>query len=178
MELYPLNLYYEERKRFLPEIESVAPEKVPEPYHTLLVHEGDMTSHLQDHHRSDISLTVLEVEKSNTHVRREVVLNASIHSPAKPVEYGVIHIHLEPFDESVTKLITDGIKPLGGILNEFEIPHYSRPKEYFHIRPTTFILEKMNLSSEKAPALYGRTNILYTGDGKTIAEIVEILTVD
>ena len=54
----------------------VAPEHVPEPQHSLLVHDRDMTSTLAAHHEHEILLDVLEMMHGPSSVTRTVLLMA------------------------------------------------------------------------------------------------------
>ena len=53
---YPLSEFYTRAKLPLPRIETIPGDAVPEPYRTLLVHGGDMTSRLEEFHRAPMTL--------------------------------------------------------------------------------------------------------------------------
>ena len=94
---FPLDEFYRLAKRPLPVIRPVDRQDVPQPYHSLLVHERDMTSTLSQFHDDEIELKVLSLQNSDGGYYREVLLLAK--QDQRPVEYGAIRICLEHFSE-------------------------------------------------------------------------------
>lgn len=169
--LEPLAVFYARVKRCLPPAESLEGEAVPEPYRRLLVHRGDMTPTLEAFHGKPIHLKVIECNKDCHRYERQVVL--VLDGSERPVEFGAIRIHLENFPEAAREAIVEGHRPLGTILAHRKIVHRSRPSAYFRIQPDDFIRSALAVSGSRE--LYGRRNTLTDGEGRVLAEIVEIL---
>ena len=155
----------------MPVLESVAGDAVPEPYRRLLVHTGDMTPMLEQFHSGGIHLEILHTQHVGDRYQRHVVLR--IDGSEKPVEFGAIEINLGAFCEASRAIILEGKRPLGAILRDFQIAHLSRPKAYFWLNSEPIINASLQLSGSKK--LFGRRNTLLLPDGRTLAEIVEIL---
>ena len=62
--------------------------------------------------------------------------------------------------------------PLGAILRDLEIAHYSKPTRYFSIPNDRVTSASLRLKD--TCVLYGRHNVLYAAD-QPLAEVVEIL---
>ena len=74
--LFPLSHFCHASGHDLPACEIIDGAMMPEPYRTLLVHHGDMTSRLEEFHRAPMKLRVLHRETSGDAYRREVLLCA------------------------------------------------------------------------------------------------------
>jgi chorismate-pyruvate lyase len=154
-----------------PELTLVSAEEIPEPFHTLLVHDADMTSTLKRFHGDSLVLKRLHVEEIDGELDREVVLCTE--SKGRPVEYGVIRIALTSFDPAARESILAGVIPLGQILDDFAVSYVSRPSEYFRIQNLPY-LEK-ELEDPGVSERYGRINSLTSPSGELLAEVIEIL---
>ena len=62
--------------------------------------------------------------------------------------------------------------PLGRILREQHVAYVSNPSAYLRVTPGTTLSEALQVTGGP---LYGRKNELTTPDGRTIAQIIEIL---
>ena len=91
----------------------------------------------------------------------------------RPVLFGAIGIRLEAFTREVRDLVAEGQEPLGGILQDFKVPHYSDPRSYFAVDADDIISDA--LREPPGVELYGRCNELSDEDGIVFADIVEIL---
>ncbi len=169
--LYPLTFFRRNGGRMLPSFELVEAEKMPEPYRRLLVHNGDMTSRLENFHDGNIVLEVLHREHTEKAYRREVVLH--IEKNNLPVEYGAIEIQLDAFAPQLRELIIEGRLPLGGLLNRYNIKYRSQPKAFFRLGSDA----EMNaiFGATDAHAFYGRSNELLGEGDRLLARIVEVL---
>lgn len=154
-----------------PELVSLAPEAVPQPYRRLLVHESDMTSTLTRFHGDDLRLQPLHVERHDKIWVREVLLCRK--SDSVPVEYGVIGIHMDSFEAAAREAIREGAVPLGRILDDYSVGYVSRPSDYFKTS-TNPCLDELMQDSGEGPR-YGRINSLTTPSGGVLAEVIEIL---
>ena len=90
--LYPLSLM--RRTRNLPKLSftELAPDEVPEPYHGLLIHDGDMTSRLEAFHESSLVVSPIRSSSDGKSYFREVLLKTK--EDERIVEYGGIEISL------------------------------------------------------------------------------------
>ena len=169
--LLPLHYFYEKQGRALPEVSLLAPEAVPEPEKSLLVHDRDMTSTLTKFHGAPITLDVLQVELSDDYLMRMVALHRE--DTGAPVEYGAIGVRLEAFEGPIREQIADGSAPLGSLLEKYIIDYRSCPKGYFSTVADTVIAQA--LAEKPGTTLYGRCNELTDADGIVFADIVEVL---
>ena len=169
--LYPLS--FMRSAQGLPKLNyvEVKANEVPEPFQSLLVHDGDMTSRLEAYHQSEQRVQAIRSSNSGKKYYREVILE-SIES-GKVTEYGAIEIQLASLPKDVCEKITEAKKPLGGILNEFSIPYISSPKGFIRVVPDGPIVEAF--SEIEADHLYGRSNKIMGYNQEVIANIVEIL---
>lgn len=169
--LHPLSLFYVEAHTPLPRIEAVAPDQVPQPYHRLLVHDDDMTPTLERYYRQPLTLSVLMVHHKETAISRQVTLVTQ--TSRQPVEFGAIQIELAHFNAETRQAIRACRAPLGAILRDHAIPHRSRPNGFLRVWSDTLMNEALKLVESQN--LYGRRNRLLTHDGRTLAQVVEIL---
>jgi hypothetical protein len=149
----------------------VAPETMPQPQRSLLVHDHDMTSTLVRFHGEPITLRVLDSKRSGDYYRRHIVLQAA--RSGRPVEYGAIRVNLSRLAAPVEAEVLQARGPLGGILSTYGITFRCCPGAYFKILSNALIGRSLELD---APAwLFGRCNCLSDAGGRTIAEVIEIL---
>ena len=148
-----------------------APEGMPEPARSLLVHDRDMTSTLERHHGDAITLEVLVSGEAIGHYFREVILRTA--RAGTPVEFGLIEIELQSFPEDLRARILSGNEPLGGILNESGLPYRSSPIGYFSVARERLPTKLSVLGTD--PRFFGRYNQLSTAEGACLARIIEIL---
>jgi chorismate-pyruvate lyase len=166
-----LDEFYARSGLRLPPLEVVEGSAVPEPYRTLLVHERDMTSTLEQFHNAALHLRIVGRERRDDDYSREVVL--ALNGSEKPVEFGAIRIHLRLFPSPARQAILEEHHPLGQILRAFAIEYLSRPQAFLRLASDQTINGLLGLSG--AQRLYGRRNNLLTPAGQPLAEIVEIL---
>jgi chorismate-pyruvate lyase len=168
---YPLDEFYARSGLTLPPLDQVDGEAVPEPYKSLLVHERDMTSTLENFHQARIHLRLLSRDQRGSDYFREVAL--VLDGSDQPVEFGAIRIHLDRFPEHTRRKILEERLPLGRILNDGGIKYSSRPTAFLRIASDQLINDLLGLSG--AHVLFGRRNTLLAQTGEPLAEIVEIL---
>ena len=131
--LYPLSRFCERDGHPLPPHEILEGAALPEPYRTLLVHRGDMTSRLEEFHGAPMMLRVLHREEDAEAYRREVLL--CVKDSGVPVEYGAIEIHLEAFAPELRAQILEGRRPRGGLLNRAEVRYRTQPRAFLKLAP-------------------------------------------
>ncbi|MBT3636130.1 MAG: hypothetical protein HN531_04270 [Opitutae bacterium] len=169
--LYPLSFMRAARNLPALTYEKIEPMDMPEPYRSLLVHEGDMTSRLEAHHECLIKVSRLRSSNNGKLYFREVMLQAEVDD--KPTEYGAIEVNLNALPEEVRALVLQAQQPLGGILNDHRIPYSSAPRAFLKVVPDGPIVEAFG--TVEADYLYGRSNVISGYNGDVIAQIVEIL---
>ena len=79
------------------------------------------------------------------------------------------------YSEEVREKIIEAQQPLGGILNEHQIPYGSTPRGFLRVVPDGPIVEAF--SEVESDHLYGRSNQITGMNQQVIARIVEILPV-
>jgi chorismate-pyruvate lyase len=168
---HPLDEFYERSGLELPAIKRVSAEQMPEPYRSLLVHQNDMTSTLENFHRDRIHLQVVSRDRRNGHYYREVVLQTDAEN--KPVEFGAIKINLDLFAQNAQKQVLAERLPLGRILKESGMEFSSRPQGFLRIASDSLMHKLLKLTESQL--LYGRRNTLFDCNKRPLAEIVEIL---
>jgi chorismate-pyruvate lyase len=167
-----LGWFYQHAESPVPSADRLPSEDLPEPYRHLLVHNRDMTATLERFHGSPVRLTVCSRFREGNLYLREVVLSKATNS--KPVEYGVIAIHLERFSDRGQALILSEEHPFGRILQMEEMAYIGWPQAFFRIRSDARMAGLLLLP---APAsLFGRRNVILDGDRRLLAEVIEILS--
>lgn len=169
--LYPLSLIRSVRGIPKLHFDEINQNEIPEPYYSLLVHEGDMTSRLEGYFNEEITVQKLSSSNDGKAYFREVILETF--QSRKKIEYGAIEIKLHNLDQELHPVVIEAKKPLGGILNEARIPYSSAPRAYLKIIPDNEMIAAFG--SVEADHLYGRSNEISSYNGETIAKIVEIL---
>jgi hypothetical protein len=148
-----------------------APEEIPEPSRSMLVHEVDMTSTLERHYGEAMTLEILVEGKADEHYFREVILRGA--ESSQPAEFGLIEIEVAQFPEKMRETILSGTQPLGGILNESGLAYVSNPLGYFFVARDQLPPKLSALGSEET--FFGRYNQLSAENGACLARIIEIL---
>ncbi|MDX1951345.1 MAG: hypothetical protein SFY81_04130 [Verrucomicrobiota bacterium] len=172
--LHPLDDFYSQASRPLPDVKLLSESGVPQPYRALLVHERDMTPTLEEHYQSQVRLKVLSRQKRGGFYYREVLLFSSANpNEAQPIEFGAIKINLNSLPLPAQKEVVSELMPFGNVLAKYKVIHSSKPKGYFSVRADEFI--SALLGCPIAAELYGRRNTLFSEEMRPIAEIVEIL---
>jgi len=153
-----------------PHLHHIRPEHIPEPYHTLLVHDWDMTPTLAEFHQSPIALRIVDWEKGVGQCSRRVVL---LDKQQIPVEYGAIIIHTDHLPEPAATAVFECRQPLGTILEEHDVDHDSHPFAFFKVTPDIEMRDALLIDGHTP--LFGRFNRITTPAGLLIAEVIEIL---
>lgn len=167
--LYPLTFFRQMRCESAPDYTLIDGDEMPEPYRSLLVHGGDMTSRLEAFHGGGIILELLNRERTASAYRREVVLH--VEETYLPVEYGAIEIELGAFEPELRAKILEEHLPLGGLLNRFRVKYHSEPRAFFKLGADP---EMNRLFGLQADEFFGRSNELVS-NGIVLARIIEVL---
>lgn len=169
--LYPLTIFRKRDRRPLPVVEHLEGNALPEPYRTLLYHEGDMTSRLEHHHASPIVIRALHIDAQPALYRREVLLCTE--GAGLPVEYGAIEIRLDGFSDELRAEVMEAKLPFGGLLNKHGIEYRSQPRGFFRVLPDLTLCRLFGVDA--ASSYYGRANRIVGPGRRTLARIVEVL---
>jgi chorismate-pyruvate lyase len=167
---YPLDTFYLPAGRALPRIERVSGHDMPQPYRELLVGEHDMTPTLEAFYQHTLGIQVIERRVSGNQYARLVVLNLP---GGKPVEFGAIVIYLDCLPYIGRDAVLEGRAPLGTVLAQYSVAHSSCPQAFVRVEPDALMHDALKLNDDRA--LYGRRNVLLTGDHRVLADILEIL---
>lgn len=169
--LYPLDEFYLRAGLVVPAASLVDGADMPEPYRTLLVHDRDMTPTLEKFHGDRIHLRTIGRRLDGDALSRLVVLTTN--DALKPVEFGAIVIHLEQFPAAAREVLLGCRVPLGTVLAEFGIEHYSRPSAFLSVHADPLI--NGSLDTTGTDVRYGRRNVLRNAAGDSLADVLEIL---
>lgn len=169
--LYPLSELLAERPEVVIRHLDDDGDGMPEPYRSLLVHQQDMTSTLESHHREKLELCQLETRRSDGALWRHVLLVGMRSSEIR--EAGAIRIDLRHFNAAARREVLAGQKPLGAILADHRIEYHSRPRLFFGFQASAQTDRLLGLQA-RGRTLYGRQNVLSAPRG-VLAEVVEIL---
>ena len=166
-----LQRFYEPTGLAVPPLQELKGDEVPQPYRALLVHSADMTPTLAGYYGEKPGLRVLSSECEKDAYKREVIL--WVGKDARPVEYGVIRIHMGLLPPAARRLVLQEQRPLGDILQGEAIAHLSWPQAFFRLRADAHAGAALGL---RRPALlYGRRNVLLDGSRRLLAEVIEVL---
>jgi hypothetical protein len=168
--LHPLDVAYTRAGLEAPAATAIAPDAIPQPYRSLLVHQHDMTLTLEAHFGGRVALRPLTTFTIGPWYYRRVLL-AQEYS-GRPVEMGAIRIKLAALPRKVQAEIRRNRVPLGRLLRDAGVDFTSQPREFFAVTPNP---EMMGVFWMREPrTLYGRrTEVLL--DDRAIGDIVEVL---
>ena len=148
----------------------VAPDEIPPPYRSLLVHDTDMTITLERHFGGPVALRALSTFTSGAWYFRRVLLVQEY--SGRPVEMGAIRIKLEAFGPRLKKQILRNEIPLGRILRDGGFEYVSHAMAFLAITPNPEMMGVFWMRESKT--LYGRRTEIVRDDTK-IGDIVEVL---
>ena len=168
--LYPLDLVYRRAGIDVPAFEEVAPDDIPLPYRTLLVHDSDMTLTLERHFGGRVVLRPLSTFSLGGSYFRRVLLVQEY--AGQPVEMGAIRMELDAFDAPLRRQILDNEIPLGSILRDRRFEYASRVKAFLQLTPNPEMMGVFWMREQRV--LYGRRTEVIRG-GRKIGDIVEVL---
>jgi chorismate-pyruvate lyase len=115
---------------------------VPEPYQSLLVHQSDMTSTLENFYGETLHVEVL-ARRSRKRVLPRSGAGAG-RQRQKHVEFGAIKIMLDLFPAEARQEILRAQQPLGRILNLFNIGVFQPARAFLRLASDKFIDTRCN----------------------------------
>ena len=168
--LFPLDFAYARSGVELPRVAPIAPDDIPLPYQSLLVHRNDMTLTLERHFGGRVALRPLATFLHGPWYFRRVLLAQEY--TGRPVEMGAIRIRIRSFPTRIQKEILENNVPLGRLLRDGGVDYESRPTVFLSVMPNP---EMMGVFWMREPkTLFGRrTEMIH--NGAKIGDIVEVL---
>ena len=170
--VYPLDALYERAGIAGPAVKRTTAERIPSPYHSLLVHEKEMTATLERHFGGRVAVRVLSTFSKGRSYFRRVLL--TMESTGRPVAMGAVRLALDAvaFSPAVRARILSQKVPLGRILSEAGVRYESIPTAFLEVTPNAEMMGVFWMSEPRR--LYGRRTRL-TVAGERIGDIVEII---
>ena len=168
--LYPLDFLCDHAGTIAPAVKAIPADRIPPPYHALLVHEDEMTQTLERHVGGSVVLRALSSVRKAPWYFRHVLLSEE--ASGRPVVMGAVGIRVDRFKPRIRTQIFREEVPLGRILREAGIEYKSRPQVFFEVTPTPEIMGIFWMPEPRT--LYGRQTEM-TLQGARIGNIVEIL---
>jgi chorismate-pyruvate lyase len=154
----------------IPRFEHVAADAVPEPYHTLLVHEHHMTVTVEKHHGDLVDVCILARRHNGSSYARKIVL--ALQKTGKLVQFGIVRINLDYCSPEVRDKIIAGNTPLGRILIEHNVLRRIELTAFLRIDAGP---QQMAWFGQTGRAtLYGRLGYIHC-DEQPAVELLEIL---
>jgi hypothetical protein len=150
--------------------EKVAGDKVPPPYHGLLVHEHHMTVTVEAHHGRLVDVKVLQVRKNQDAYARKILL--ALQGSGRVVQFGIMRVHLNFCSAKVKQEILAEQTPLGRILIENNVLRRIEPTAYLRVKCGPGMMAWFGL--EEARITYGRLALIHC-DGQPAVELLEIV---
>jgi chorismate-pyruvate lyase len=155
---------------YLGDSQFVPADRVPEPYHGLLVHEHHMTVTVEAHHGSLVDVRILERRQDDDSYARKILL--ALQSTGEIVQFGIVRIRLSFCSAAVRAAILAGKTPLGRILINHDVLRRIEPTAYLRVTPGPAMMHWFGIS-EPAPT-YGRLAYIHC-DGQPAIELLEIV---
>jgi len=146
-------------------------EKLPDPDKKLLSPPNDMTSTLEQYHKTELYVERIQNFETEDVYLREVFLRTR--NSDAVVEYGVIAIVLDSFTDDQRHVIYADYEPFGGLLHQFKIDFDSTPVCFFSILAEYLV--DTPFKELEGHNFYGRFNQLTKTNGQNLAWIMEIL---
>jgi hypothetical protein len=153
-----------------PEHALIAPEQMPEPYRSLLVHNHHMTVTVEAYYGSLVNVRVLERRHDGDTYARKILLK--LRSNGRVVLFGIPRIHVQFCSEPVRAAILREDTPLGRILIEHDVLRRIEPTAYFRVTTGPMVTQWFGLPAPRET--YGRLGIIHCDEQPAI-ELLEIL---
>jgi len=144
--------------------------EVPEPYHSLLVHEHHMTVTVEAHHGGLVDVKVLEKKHEGNSYSRKILLK--LQRDGRVVQFGLVRIWLHYCNPEVAAEIVSEKTPIGRVLINHNVLRRIEPTEFLRVIPGPEMMDWFQLSTP-VPT-YGRLALIYC-DGQPAVELLEIV---
>ncbi|KAI9023135.1 hypothetical protein DFJ74DRAFT_706014 [Hyaloraphidium curvatum] len=152
----------------------VSPDGLPAAARALLVHSGTMTARLRAHHGEDIAIAVVRaapVEAGEGRLLRASLLRGT--ETGRPLELGFLDVRTDLLPPRAQEMAVQAEVPFGAVLVGQGVPHSCHPGGYFALEAGAWVAGL--LGAKEGELLYGRCNVIRTGEGEVLAEVVEVL---
>ena len=144
---------------------------IPAEYQALLAHDAHMTVTLEDYHQSELSVEVLEFQRTSTHYSRKIILRKTTDNV--PVLFGIVRLSLNFLPSHVQEEIEARKTPLGRVLVKNDILRTVKLLSLWEIDPGAALSVLYTGSSQDQPVCFGRTALIYCA-GLPAVELLEI----
>ena len=153
-----------------PAVVEVEAERVPEPYHRLLVHTHHMTVTVEEFYGGPVDVKVVACRRHGDEYARKSLL--ALHEGGKIVQFGLVRIDLGACSQAVRDAIVEGKTPLGRVLIQHNMLRRIEPTSYLRVKLASRMAEWFGVV--EGGETYGRLGVIYTGDRPAV-EVLEIL---
>ena len=165
-----VDIFYDDPSE-LGEFRELPQTELPGEYQSLLAHDAHMTVTLEEFHQSEVSVEVLDFQRTATHYSRKIILRRI--SDNVPVLYGIVRLSLDFLPEHVQLEIVAQKTPLGRVLIQNNILRNVKLLTLWEVKPGAELEQIYADASIKDPVCYGRTALIYC-DGLPAVELLEI----
>lgn len=114
-----LDIFYPQRGEPLAHFDRVAAESMPQAYRQLLDHDSHMTITVERFHGAAVEVRVQRVKETPGHYSREILL--ATRPAGRIVQYGIVRLRPEAFQQQVWQEIRAGDTPLGQVLINHDV---------------------------------------------------------
>lgn len=150
--------------------EDVDASKIDEPSRSLLAHDHHMTVTLERFHSSSVDVKVLATETVGMSYARKILLTTQ--SDGTVVQYGIVRLNFEYFDDEVREEILAQQIPLGRILINHDVMREVKLLNLYRIESGSELASEFGFSSKTS--CFGRTAIIFC-NGAPAIELLEIV---
>jgi len=155
----------------IPPHEIIAPDLVPVPYQSLLVHPHHMTVTVEQFYGQSVDVEVLTSIREGNDYSRQILLR--LQDGSKVVQFGIVRIHLDCCTPEVAEKIVEGKTPLGRILIQHNVLRSIHPTPFLKVMPTAELMGQLEITT--SVTLYGRLGLIFC-DHRPAIEVLEILS--
>jgi hypothetical protein len=153
-----------------PEFELVPADKVPPPYHALLVHEEHMTVTVEAYHGDLVNVRILERVLNGDFYARKILLE--LQGSGRVVQFGIVRVNLRFCSADVRQEILAGQTPFGRILINHNVLRRIEPTAFLRVTPGPAMMKWFNL--KRPIPTYGRLAYIHC-DEQPAVELLEIV---
>ncbi|MBY0525835.1 MAG: hypothetical protein K2R98_20750 [Gemmataceae bacterium] len=154
----------------VPEVRFVSGAEVPEPYHSLLVHEHHMTVTVEGHHGDLVYTQILDRHLAPDFYARKILL--CLEKSHRVVQFGIVRVFYKHLTDPVREAIVAGQTPFGRVLIQHNVLRRIEPTAYMHVIPSPAMMKWFNL--DRPLPTYGRLAYIHC-DEQPAVELIEIV---
>jgi chorismate-pyruvate lyase len=144
--------------------------ELPADANSLLNHCEHMTVTIEDFHGSEVDVTVLEEQDSETHYSRKILLTRK--SDGGVVQFGIVRLDMSTLPQVVQDQIRERKIPLGRILISHDVMRAVRLAKLYRFEAGEELASHFGVSA--GTNVFGRTAWMYC-NGKPAIELLEIV---